>query len=228
MQQIATMLAALVLLASPAMAQKVDRNGIPYRAWDVDAGVGFHSLTGSDGGVGDQEQRYDYDDWSPSWVASLGAGYFVTSHFKLEAGTTFLQRYYTTTSEQVILPTGQVANTYASHEIRQTQLTFAATYQFLENTFAHPYVSGGVRVGLLDIESQRGPYASVVTNNSYRGVVIDIVERHSRELRARPYVAIGSKSYFSERTFVRPEMVLAFNRHGTSQFGARLAFGIDF
>ena len=58
-------------------------------------------------------------------------------------------------------------STFASNHIRQTQLTFAATYQFFENAFAHPYVSGGVRLGLLDIDSRRGPYGTVVVNNSY-------------------------------------------------------------
>ena len=59
-------------------------------------------------------------------------------------------------------------------------------------------------------------------------MTLDVVDRHTREARVRPYLAFGSKSYFSERTFVRPEMVLGFNNRGLSQFGARLAFGVDF
>ena len=86
MRHIATTLAALLLVASPAIAQKVDGKGIPYRAWDVDAGVGFHSMTGVDGDVGDE--AYD-NDWEPSWIGSVNAGYYWNNHLKTEAGVTF-------------------------------------------------------------------------------------------------------------------------------------------
>jgi hypothetical protein len=225
MRQIVTTLAALLLVASPALAQKVDRNGVPYREWDVDLGIGFHSLTGADGDVGDE--AFEDDNWNPSWVGSLGAGHYWTSHVKTEAGITFLQQYYTASSAQVVLPDGQLATTYASNDISQTQITVAATYQFFENAFAHPYVSTGARVGVLDVDGQVGPYGTII-GNAWRPVTIPVVERHSRHVRVRPYMAIGSKSYFSERVYVRPEMVLGFNSRGMSQFGARLAFGVDF
>jgi hypothetical protein len=113
------------------------------------------------------------------------------------------------------------------YDVRQTQIVLAGTYQFLENTFAHPYVSAGVRVGVLDIHAERAPY--IYTNTPpYTSYAIPALAWDSTEARARPYVAVGSKSYFSERTFVRPEMVLGFNDRGFSQFALRLGFGVDF
>lgn len=157
-----------------------------------------------------------------AWV-----GYFWNSHLKTEAGATFIWPYYSTTGAQEILNGGQVVYTYTSGEIRQTQLTFAATYQFFENSFAHPYVSGGARVGLLDIDGFES-YRSVYDNTTRRQVTSVVPVDDSLDVRVRPYVAFGSKSYFNERTYVRPEMVLGFNSNGIGQLGARLAFGFDF
>ncbi|MFN7914109.1 MAG: hypothetical protein U0Q55_02130 [Vicinamibacterales bacterium] len=49
-----------------------------------------------------------------------------------------------------------------------------------------------------------------------------------RTVCVRPSWAVGSKSYFAERAYVRPEVTLGFNNHGLGGFGARLAFGVDF
>jgi len=219
-------LGAVLLAAGPVLAQRVDSKGVPYRAWDIDAGVGFHSLTSTDAGVGNE--RFEPDSWNPSWTTSIDVGYFWNSHLKTEGGLSFLQRYETATSEQFSLAGGQTGYLFTQNEIHQTQVTAAATWQFFENAFAHPYVSGGARIGLLQIDSRRQSYLPSFPGNVYRPSPIEPLDRHSSQIRVRPFVAVGSKSYFNERSFVRPEMVLGFNSHGLSQFGGRLLFGLDF
>jgi hypothetical protein len=219
-------LGAVLLAAVPAFAQRVDSRGVPYRAWDVDAGVGFHSMSSADGDVG--TENYDYDNWNPSWSTSVDVGYFWNSHLKTEAGATWLQRYYTATSDQIALPGGQYGFTFIQNDIRQTQVMLAGSWHFFENTFAQPYVSGGVRIGVMDIDSRRESYGPIGWNGGYRSYPGPAEEDHYMKVRARPFVAVGSKSYFNERSFVRPEMVLGFNGRGVSQFGARIMFGIDF
>lgn len=227
MHRIWLTLVALLLVAPAAQAQKVDRNGVPYRAWDVDAGFGFHWVAARDGTIvsGDEFHR---DDWLASWAGTVDVGRYWSSHLKTEVGLTLLQGDDTVTSEQVTVPDGARGYAYTWHRVKQTQVTVAATWQFLENAFAHPYVSAGARFGLLSIESSRNPTVSVWNGTTYREYPVPAVEGHSFEVRPRPYVAVGSKSYFSERTFVRPELALGFNRDGLSQLGARLAFGVDF
>ena len=226
MRCIGVVLGAVLLAAAPALAQRVDSKGVPYRAWDFDAGVGFHSLTSADGDVGDE--GYGSDNWSPSWTTSIDVGHFWNSHLKTEGGLSFLQRYDTATSQQLPLAGGQTGYIFTRNEIRQTQVTVAATWQFFENAFAHPYVSGGARIGLLQIDSRRESYLPTLPGNVYRPSPIEPLDQHSWKARARPFVAVGSKSYFNERSFVRPEMILALNGQGLSQFGARLVFGLDF
>jgi hypothetical protein len=199
---------------------------VPYRAWDVDAGVGFHNLTSADGNVGNE--GYEPNNWSPSWTTSLDVGHFWNSHLKTEGGLSFLQRYETATSEELTLAGGQRSYVFTRNEIRQTQVTAAATWQFFENAFAHPYVSGGARIGLLRIDSHRESYLPPLPGSVIGPVPIRPDEQHSLQARIRPFVAVGSKSYFNERSFVRPEMMLGFNGNGLSQFGARLLFGVDF
>jgi hypothetical protein len=219
-------LAAVVFAAGPALAQRVDSKGVPYRSWDVNAGVGFHNLTSADGDVGDE--GYERDNWTPSWTTSIDVGRFWNSHLKTEGGLTFLQRYETARSEELPLAGGQRGYVFTRNAIRQTQVTAAATWQFFENGFAHPYVSAGARIGVLQIDSRRESYLPTFPGNVIRPVPLDPLERHSLQTRIRPFVAVGSKSYFNERSFVRPEMALGFNSDGLSQFGARLVFGVDF
>jgi hypothetical protein len=219
-------LGAVLLAAAPALAQRVDAKGVPYRAWDFDAGVGFHSMTSADSDLGDE--GYPPDNWNPSWTTSIDVGHFWNSHLKTEGGLSFLQRYETASSQDLPLAGGQRGYIFTRNEIRQTQVTAAATWQFFENTFAHPYVSGGARIGLLQIDSSRQSYLPSLPGNVYRPTPLEPIERHSAQARVRPFIAVGSKSYFNERSFVRPEMTLAFNGQGLSQFGARLVFGVDF
>jgi hypothetical protein len=114
---------------------------VPYRAWDIDAGVGFLSLTSADSDLGDE--GYASDNWNPSWTTSIDVGHFWNSHLKTEGGLSFLQRYETASSQDVLLAGGQHGYIFTRNEIRQVQVTAAATWQFFENTFAHLYVSGG-------------------------------------------------------------------------------------
>jgi len=227
MRHVTLALAALLICAVPALAQRIDGQGVPYRAWDIDAGFGFHSMASADAAAGDAQPYFD--NWTPSWATSFDAGYFWNHHLKTELGLTLLPRYYDTQQEQVVLPGGLSGFTYVTSRIRQTQLTLAGTWQFLDNTFAHPYVSAGARVALLDIDAQRGGYVTVTSSTlPPRYFTIPSISRDRTAVRVRPFLAFGSKSYFSERTFVRPELVFGFNETGLSQLGGRLVFGLDF
>lgn len=214
----------LGLSVSPGYAQQVDNRGVPYREWDVDGGFGFIVADRDEVAAADDT----YDEWGGSWIGDVEVGRYWTSHLKtsvgLNSGTATSWNGY----ESVTVAPGQQGTAWLFGETRQTQLVLAGTWQFLDNTFTHPYVSAGARIGFLDVDSQRSPYAQAQVNGVWRSFTIPVVERSWREVRTRPFVAIGSKAYFNERTFVRPELALAFNQRGLRQWGLRLGFGFDF
>ena len=76
------------------------------------------------------------------------------------------------------------------------------TWQFLENTFMHPYVSGGVKIGILQEHRyrQRPPFARGPSAIRCRPSTSD-----APPALARPFVAGGFKSYISRAVFVRTE-----------------------
>jgi hypothetical protein len=218
--------ALLVLLwGSPAAAQQVDGNGIPFRPWDLHGAFGFHVGEQSDV-VSDPDELYD--NWEPAWAVSFDVGRYWTSHWKTEVGVSRLSSVQVFRSETGVAPTGERGDVFVTTHIAQTQMMISGTYQFLDNTFAHPYVSAGARVGILDRESFRSPYLYYFDNTVYRAIPIPPEQHSDIAVRVRPFVAVGSKSYFSERVFIRPEMIVAFNPSGLSQFGLRLGMGIDF
>jgi hypothetical protein len=219
--------AVLLLSAAPAYAQRVDGRGVPYRAWDFDIGSGIYGVDRIDGAVITQEDEW-YHDWNVSWSGGLHVGRYWSGRLKTEAGINLTQAYYSFGRELVTLPDGQTGYAYVDNRVRQTQVTVSTAYQFLDNTFAHPYVAAGARVGLLQIDGSRYPQVYVNRDGSYRSYVIEEQRRYDFAARVRPFIAVGSKSYFSERTFLRPEFVMAFNHTGISQMGLQLGFGVDF
>ena len=217
-------IALLCLGAAPAWAQHLDAIGTPFRSWDVHSGTGVQFLSAKDGSSGTDGGLSS----APSVLGSLSVGRYWTSHLKTELGVTFLTGRDGYANDAVTLAPGRVATTYRSLHARQSQVVLAGIYQFFDNEFAHPYAAAGVRTGLLHLESRRSPYASVYQNGTYQSVLLPEDTTHSTDVRVRPFVALGSKAYFSERVFARPELVLAFNEGGASQLGLNLGFGIDF
>lgn len=224
MRVLMTIALALLLAPAGAAAQTVDAHGAPYRDWDVDGSVGFDILSDADGAAG---KNFAFGDaWGPSWAGGFGLGRYWTGHFKSSVGLAFLQdssRYVTDTA--VVAP-GVVANTYTWHRASRREVSVAGTWQFFDNAFMHPYVSAGARALFMDVVADRQPYAYTWGGSGTYSVPEE--HREYRTVRVRPFVAVGSKSYFAERAYVRPEVTLGFNNHGLGRFGARLAFGVDF
>ena len=158
----------------------------------------------------------------------LDLGRYWTSHLKTEVGVQ-VRPHWTAYSQQPIqLDTGQLA--YATHrtEISVTQLQFGGMWQFLENTFAHPYLGAGVRFGIVSAHERRDPTVWVFDGRRYEYQDVPPYEQRRNHLLVRPFVAGGFKSYFNERAFVRPEVATAFNADGVSQWTLRVGFGVDF
>lgn len=215
----------LVLCASSAYGQRVAPDGVPYRPWDVNFGAGVHFSDRRDAAV-DRRDAFS-NGWNSYGAVTADVGHYWTDHWKTEVGVSTLSTGDDTTDDRYVLADGRVVTAFRQLHVRQTQVVVAATYQFLENGFTHPYVSAGVRMGVLDIDSTRYRWG-YIAGTSFTQVEVPADPQHLVEFRARPYVAIGSKSYFNERVFVRPELAAALSSSGLSQVTLRMGVGVDF
>ena len=148
------------------------------------------------------------------WNAELGR--YWTAHLKSSIGVT--------TAGQTIYS----GYSYDGRVSRETWSTtgpaaFSATlgYQFFENVFAHPYVVGGVRMASASNGIRTWlsvpPYGVVSSQDS------------PSRLLARPVLGGGFKSYFGNgRAFMRSELLMAIDPHGSSHAVLQVGAGIDF
>jgi hypothetical protein len=205
----------LIVFGAPAFAQQDVPQKVEYRKWDLGTTVGMlvsgKRDFGRAGSYGSQ----------PSGTLNLDAGRFLTTHLKVDTALLWTdpRSYYESIYSGP--PTSQTAG-YMVRDVRPTTVSGGLTYQFFENAFTHPYVTGGVR--LTALREQRQTYSYPTT--SAAPTIITTASQTS--LQARPFGAFGFKSYFNERWFVRSELLLAFDRLGVSHGTARIGFGIDF
>ncbi len=207
---------------------KVDGGGTPYRPWDVTVSGGLH-VDNEVGDVPDDRQvtvLYD-DDWRAGLGIQADLGRYWTSHLKTEVSLAFLTGHEVFGADVVPVPTGEGQAFYQT-DIARTHIGAAVTYQFFDNVFAHPYVSGGVRMSIFDRHKVRNGSAWVSDRLTSREYPIPPLEVRDRDVSARPYVAVGFKSYFDERAFVRSEWSTAFSDRGAVHWVLRLGFGVDF
>ena len=210
--------AAVTLIAATAGAQTAASTPeIPD--WDVTFSLGVLSSSPKDEG-----QTRGGTVWHGE--ALLDLGHYWTQHLKTEAGISFLNQ-----REDYDFDAFPVAGlpdrgySVVQQSIRLALITPALTYQFGENEFAHPYVSGGARIELLDIHSRR--YAQTFTQNRTM-YSVPALDRTDSIVVVRPVVAAGFKSYFNERTFIRTEVQASIGADHRVHPAARVGFGLDF
>lgn len=204
----------------------IDGGGVPFRRWDVAVSAGLHVDRDEDT-TQPNNAYYDGDEWRPGLGAQIDIGRYWTSHLKTEVSYAYLTSHDIYGSQPVLVPAG-VAIASVKTDVARQYAGVAMTYQFLDNTFAHPYVSGGVRASVYDRHSVRAPtvwYSDRTTSREYPVPPLDVRER---DVLVRPYVAAGFKSYFDERAFIRSEVSTAFSDRGPTHWALRLGAGIDF
>src|SRR5688572_12562309 len=187
--------------------------------WNASVGFGLHYF---------QLVEFNKDDdwWDVKPLLRIQVGRYLTPHLKAElfglAPTTFESFEYETLPVAG-LPDGGLA--WTDRTVRRYALSPALTYQFFENTFAHPFVSLGANVSLLDIHRHRDEAINQFGRVAY---VVPSIDTRTSSVMVRPFVAAGFKSYFNARTFVRSDISAAWRAGGMSQVGLRLDFGFDF
>ena len=189
--------------------------------WDVAATGGLVI-------IGNQsESPYGVDhDGATAW--NVDAGRYLSTHLKIETSVMGSSEYYN--SEPRSFPVAGLPPEYsylswALSKRRSTSVSAAATYQFFENQFAHPYVSAGVAAVLEHEHNFRPQHIAFVSRTPYD---IPALDETTTRVFARPFVAAGWKSYFNERVFIRSEALFAVRPEGLSHATLRVGAGFDF
>ena len=200
------MFVAAVVLALPALtsAQPVDPPAEPFRKWDLGGGLGIRF-----------GERDDAVVPLGSWMAE-GSRYW-TPHFK----TSILVTTAGQSSSLGYQDDRRAFQTYYSETTTgPAAYGLTAGYQFFDNEFVHPYLSGGVRFASAHtttrVQSSRFPYASSE---------VDAPDR----LQVRPVVGGGFKSYFANgRAFMRTELLFAIGPNRERHVILQIGSGVDF
>lgn len=210
--------AAITLIATMAGAQTAGSTPV-MPDWDVTFSLGVLSSSPKDEG-----ENHDETVWHGE--ALLDVGHYWTQHVKTEAGISFLNQREDYDFEAFPVP-GLPGGGYSvtQKSIRMALITPALTYQFGENAFAHPYVSAGARIALLDTHSSRDAQTITQNRTTYS---IPSLNRTDSIVAVRPVVAAGFKSYFNERTFIRTEVQASIGADHRAHPAARVGFGFDF
>jgi hypothetical protein len=212
--RIAVLFVALVAICGrPAFARQDAEapQKVEFRKWDLNGSLGILGTSARDfgGPILSGFERYLF-----AW--NVDAGRYFTPHVKGEVG---LMRTNELRFGEA-LPASSRSYSYREHRVHPTSLSAALTYQFFENVFAHPYVSAGVRVTAVSDETQTFVYSPTYSATS--------VSTTSRVSEVRPFVAVGYKSYFNERAYMKTDALLAIDTKGISHGTLRAGFGIDF
>jgi hypothetical protein len=204
-----------------ASAQSISISPADTPRWDVAGSIGW--LAGNKSDLAE-----DWNDWYDTFATSLEVGRYWTPHIKSEAAITYTseggvfshaERFIAEEQITVFIP--------REHHFRVTAISAAATYQFLENTWVHPFVTGGVHA-VQERErsvSQDVPYH----RRDFSRIVVPIPQPSAATTwSARPFVAGGAKFYVSERAFVRTDLSAAWQDRRVGHVTWRAGLGIDF
>jgi len=209
------LLALAITAISPcaALAQPVE---LPK--WDLSSSFGILD-------AGHREADPFSDDETVAW--NLDFGRYLTPHLKLDGGLMLTQSQTVGRRTAAIpaLPPEFQFFEWALTTVHPTSVSSAFTYQFRDNELLHPYLSAGVRT-IWQVEHT----VRVAQTIRLRGVdyAIPGVDDRRTSVIARPFVALGCKSYFNSRAFMRPEVLVAFGPSGYSHSTWRIGAGVDF
>ena len=214
---------AACLVPIEAFAQRTtDPSESPaFYKWDI-AATGGLAIIGKEGDPPFGGDR----DGAQAW--NLDAGRYLSTHLKVDAGVMRTSSYYNSNPRSFPVP-GLPAEyyyvTWAQSRVRSTSFSAAATYQFFENQWAHPFVSAGVAVMREEEHNIRPRHLVTLNRIPYE---IPAVDERTTTVFARPFIAGGWKSYFNERVFIRSEVLVAMRRDGFSHATMRIGAGFDF
>jgi hypothetical protein len=220
--RVALAAALTVLISASAMAQEPAGYAAPdLPKWDIGAGIGLLYLRS---GELFSPCTCGVDYWDQTAEFRVDFGHYWTEHLKTSVSVG-LSPDFDDYETRILRIDGMDRYVGNERTARIRTISPRATYQFLSNTFMHPYVSGGARVAV--VEEHRFREASTYQFSGVRYAVPRLDERRTLVL-AKPFLAFGAKSYLSDTAFVRSEILTVFRSDGITQVSLHLGVGVDF
>jgi hypothetical protein len=215
----------LLATANVGAQEHPNRSLVPtdYPKWDLSGSIGFLSARTSElkrTGWSGYEGKADYQ---------IHVGRYWTTHIKTGVSFGVTNAWDDVIQEVILIPglPGLPPAGFSFITVHRRQYVVAPTvsYQFRENTFMHPYLAAGVRVGLLREHRFRDAIPFPVRGVAVSAASID--EWHTT-IQGRPFVEGGFKSYFNRSVFVRTDGQLTFSRDGVAVGALHAGIGFDF
>lgn len=217
------------LLASPAAAQTAPGTQAviltPEQAarWDTTVHVGWFGSNKSD-------ISSDWNRWYDSASFDAGAGYYLTSHLKIEANAATTVKAGMSIPESVALPGDPFPIYYRSreHRFRATTMSGAFVYQFSENSWFHPFMGAGLGVERENEQANFQLGQTFLRDRQMPVVLPDLPALDVTTTSVHPFVTLGFKAYASERLFFRMDVRTAASSDRIETLLWRAGFGVDF
>jgi hypothetical protein len=203
---------ALAACVRPAAAQVVTLAPLDPKRWDASVNVGW--LGGDKHAVAER-----WNDWYDTFATSVDVGRYWGTNVKTELSATLTSDGSVYANEQLAGP-GRPIYISREHSFDVRAVNASATYQFLENTWAHPFVSGGVHIA-----SERERVETLSLGDPFTPVPMS--EARTR-VDVQPFLSGGAKFYVTEQGFIRSDLSAAFDARGVSRVWWRIGGGIDF
>lgn len=205
------------------------------RRWNADAGIGLFSMPtlaidkDLQNVAGNRTTR---DPWT-SASFEAGVGRYWNAHLKSELALAIHRQLATLDFERVpFAPLAEGAEVFTDKTIDLTTCSMALAYQFREDAFIHPYVTGGLQLAwrrehrfreAREYTDYIGPYPSRPVR--YTAAALD---EHNDRWLMHPYVGVGSKFYVTRSMYLRPEVTVTLGSGGGWLSTTRVNVGVDF
>ena len=194
-------------------------------AWDVSTFGGVFAARSPVSGY-----EAPYDEWLHTGQIGVSVGRHLTRHLKIDAeaaatgtGRQFVQRF--------VVVNGFPTPIGAEAETSVRTVAAAATWQFFDNEWVHPFVTAGVQADMQRRAIRVWEQYSYGSDSRAPGTptLIAREQHHGPEtsVRVQPVIGGGVKAYMTPRTFLRADGRASFD--GVRQSLAfRAGIGVDF
>ncbi|MGH9349948.1 MAG: hypothetical protein ACRD26_22070 [Vicinamibacterales bacterium] len=196
-----------------AAAQTVILTPADPKRWDTSVTIGW--LGGNKDAIAER-----WNNWYDTFATSVDVGRYWTPHLKTGVGATVTTEGTVYSQERLDLPgrPGPIFFT-REHRFQFRSLNLSAAYQFLDNTWVHPFLAAGVQIA-----SERGRFATFPTEPFATSPPPPSRSR----LDVHPFVSAGAKFYVTERGFLRTDLSAAIGARGATNVAWRAGGGVDF
>ena len=220
----AAMVLAALFVATHAQAQVrpiVSLSPMDPARWDAAGTLGWF-------GANHAPLAQEWNDWSDSASFGLSAGYYLTTHLKIEvdAGTT-------TTGDVDLVEQIDFSSPFPVFRsrrlfFRSTTLAGGLTYQFLENAWFHPFVGIGIEGSRERTRFESQPLFIPLPGGRPGPIAPASPAEIVTNYTARPVISTGFKWYVAERAFIRSDLRSSFSTDHPETVTWRVGIGFDF